>query len=154
MIGFLAQSFTKWTSKHDLRLLRRLCYLHTTVLAVQVGWCGDPLDQLFPFLYADADLAGCVATQRATNGNLSCVRGKNTYWPISGCSKRQGCVSCSSAESEIVSTSFALRTVGLPGLDLWQKLLPHNPKHGYNKYKKGIWMNNTGLAVLLLVNNM
>ena len=128
MFGFLAQTFHRWTTKCDTRLHRLMCYLHTTVHAIQFGWCGDTLDQINPFLYADADLAGCVSTQRATNGNLSCVRGKNTFWPISGCSKRQGCVSCSSAEAEIVSTAYALKNVGLPGLDLWSKLLPHKPK--------------------------
>ena len=45
-----------------------------------------------------------------------------------GLSKRQGCVSNSTPEAELVATSHALRIVGCPGLELWQNLLPHAPK--------------------------
>ena len=51
--------------------------------------------------------------------------GPNTNFPITGVSKRQGCVSHSTPEAEIVATAFALRMVGIPSLQLWHTLLPH-----------------------------
>ena len=38
-------------------------------------------------------------------------------------STRQGCVSHSTTESEIVAADIALRTLGIPGMDLWDNLL-------------------------------
>ena len=105
-----------------------VCYIHTTTEAIQIAWMGDPLNSVFPVLCADADLAGCVYTQKSTDGSWHCVRGANTCWPISGISKRQNCVSNSSAESEMVSSSNAIRKIGLPSIELWDALLPHRPK--------------------------
>ena len=128
MIGFLACAFTRWTSDCDKRLHRLVSYLDHTVTAVQCGWIADPLTSLQPTLYADADFAGCVLTQRSTTGVYLVIRGPRTCWPILGISKRQGCVSNSTPEAELVATSHALRMVGCPGLELWQNLLPHAPK--------------------------
>ena len=128
IIGFLACAFTRWTPECDKRLHRLVSYLDTTVDAMQVGWVADDLSQLQPTLYADADFAGCVLTQRSTTGVYLCIRGPRTCWPVLGLSKRQGCVSNSTPEAELVATSHALRMVGCPGLELWQALLPHAPK--------------------------
>ena len=51
------------------------------------------------------------------------LRGPNTCFPIAGGSKRQGCVSHSTPESELVSTAYALRHHGLPALALFDVLL-------------------------------
>ena len=96
--------------------------------AVQCRWIADNVGSLQPTLYADADFAGCILTQRSTTGVYLVIRGAGTCWPILGISKRQGCVSNSTPEAELVATSHALRIVGCPGLELWQKLLPHSPK--------------------------
>ena len=128
IIGFLACSFTRWTSMCDKRLHRLVSYIDSTGDASQVGWIADPLDSLQLMLYADADFAGCVNTQRSTTGVYLSVRGPRSCWPILGLSKRQGCVSNSTPEAEMVATSHALRVVGCPGLELWQQLLPHAPK--------------------------
>ena len=128
MIGMLACSFTRWTSECDKRLHRLVCYINSTVSAVQCGWIADSLDTLQPTLYADADFAGCILTQRSTTGVYLVIRGPRSCWPILGFSKRQGCVSNSTPEEEMVATAHALRIVGCPGLELWQALLPHSPK--------------------------
>ena len=43
-------------------------------------------------------------------------------WPLTGQSKKQGCVSHSTPEAELVAADHALRTVGVPALDLWSTL--------------------------------
>ena len=42
-------------------------------------------------------------------------------------SKRQGCVSLSTPEAELVSANFAIRHCGLPGFSLWEALLGGYP---------------------------
>ena len=88
-----------------------------------VGWVGDDQSQLTPHLYADADFAGCVASQKSTSGAYLCVRGPHTSFPISANSKRQSCVSKSTPEAEIVAMDFAIRSMGIPSLSLWDALL-------------------------------
>eukprot|EP00972_Heterocapsa_arctica_P078874 11632417-Heterocapsa_arctica.AAC.1 len=40
-----------------------------------IGWVGDELTAVQPHLYADADFAGCVETQRSTCGYHFAIRG-------------------------------------------------------------------------------
>ena len=51
----------------------------------------------------------------------------HTSFSTTGISKRQGCVSHSTPEAEIVAASFALRNTGLPGLAIWDIIFPHQP---------------------------
>ena len=60
IIGFLACQLTRWTSTCDGRLFQLVCSCDTTVKSVQVAWVGDPLGELQPCLYADADSPGKV----------------------------------------------------------------------------------------------
>ena len=90
-----------------------------------IGWIGDPLSHINPHPFADADFAGCVETMRSTSGDILVLRGPFTSFPIAAYSKRQGCVSHSTPEAEIVSMDNAMRTLGLPSLTLWATLLPH-----------------------------
>ena len=112
----------------DRRLHRLVSHINSTINVSQGGWIGDPLDKLYPVLYADADFAGCIYTQRSTTGVYLVIRGPRTCWPVLGFSKRQGCVSTSTPEAEMVAAFHAMRVVGLPGLELWQLLLPHCPR--------------------------
>ena len=126
-VTHLATYVTKWTSECDRRLHRLIGYIKSTKHYRMVGWVGDELSCVQPHLFADADFAGCVDTQRSTSGVHSVMRGPNTCFPIAGQSKRQGCVSHSTPEAELVATHFALRTSGLPSLIMWDKILPHKP---------------------------
>ena len=74
-------------------------------------------------LFADADFAGCAKTSRSTSGVHLSLLGPNTAWPLAGQSKKQGCVSHSTPEAEVVAADHALRTVGLPALSLWSVIL-------------------------------
>ena len=69
-----------------------------------IGWAGDDMSCLHLALYADAEIAGCVESLRSTLG------------------ARLRCVSHSTPEAEIVSADTAVRTIGLPALDLWDVL--------------------------------
>jgi len=126
-ICHLATYVTRWSSECDRKLHRLVCYVHSTKHLRMIGWVGDTLDQMGPHLYADADFAGCVDTQKSTSGYLMSVRGPRTCFPIVGVSKRQGCVSHSTPEAEMVATDFAVRQCGLPSISLWWTLFSHKP---------------------------
>ena len=126
-ICHLACYITRWTSDCDRKLHRLMCYIHSSYHLQMVGWVGDKPEDVQPFLFADADFAGCTETQRSTTGYYLAIRGPRTCFPITGVSKRQNCVSHSTPEAETVATDFCLRHCGLPNLDLWHTVLPHKP---------------------------
>jgi hypothetical protein len=80
----LACYITKWTEECDKRLLRLIRYIHCSKGYRQIGWVGDPLSELTPHLYADADFAGCADTQRSTSGVHLSIEGPNSNFPING----------------------------------------------------------------------
>ena len=53
--------------------------------------------------------------------------GPFTRFPITRISKRQGCVSHSTPEAEMVALNLAMRTVGLPYQTLWHTIMEHHP---------------------------
>ena len=122
-VGGLASMVTKWDAACDRQLYRLMCYIETTLHLRMVSWCGDERANLGPHLYSDADFAGCKKTKRSTSGVFMCVMGPNTSCPLSGMSKKQTAVSHSTPEAEIVSADLAMRTEGIPALELWEVLL-------------------------------
>ena len=108
----------KWTPDCDRRLHHLVCYTHSTEHYRMVGWVGDPMSKAPLHLYADADFAGCTATQRSTSGFHLMLRGPHTCNPLSGVSKRHSRVSHSTPEAELVSATYALRQCGLPATPL------------------------------------
>ena len=113
----------KWDEQCDLRLHHLVCYINSTYHIRMAGWVGDPPSQLTPHCFADADFAGCAKTSRSTSGVHLCLLGPNTVFPLAGQSKKQGCVSHITPEAEIVASDHAMRTAGLPSLELWERLL-------------------------------
>ena len=124
---------TKWTSECDRKLHRLVCYVNSSKHLRMIGWVGDGLSALQPHVFADADFAGCTATQRITSGYHFAIRGPNTCFPITGVSRRQTCVSHSTPEAEIVSADLALRHCGLPSFALWWTLLPQRPRRMFHE---------------------
>ena len=108
-------------------LCRRMGYIQNTLHMLMIGWVGYSRQKLFPHLFADADFAGDIETQRSTSGYYSVIRGPNTSFPISAGSKRESCVSHSTSEPELVAADYGLRTDGLLALSLWRVLFPHQP---------------------------
>ena len=123
-VGFLATEITKWTSKCDRQLYRRIGYMKGSANLRMVGWVGDSFGSITPHLYADADFAGCVDTLRSTSGVHQALLGPHTNFPIAGHSKRQGCVSHSTPEAEMVAMDFAMRSTGLPAHPAREAWLP------------------------------
>ena len=122
-VSALARYVTKWTTLQDKMLHRLMSYIHHSLERKMFGWIGDKRADLKISLYADADFAGDLETMRSTSGVFLALVGPNSFFPISAISKRQTCVSHSTPEAEIVAADLALRTEGLPALDLWSVLL-------------------------------
>ncbi len=117
------------------------------------GWIGDPIAELTPNVFADADFAGCPITSRSTSGMHHALLGPRSSFPIAGQSRKQGCVSHSTPEAEVVAAADALRRTGLPALHIWNRLLVRDAtlefhednstavstmKHGYSPAMKHI----------------
>ena len=103
----LARNVNKWTPNDDAKLHRLICYVNSARV-------GDSIADLSIGIFADADCAGCGETLRSTSGSHTHVQGKHTRCPIAGGSKRQGCVSHSTPEAEIVAADM---TLGLASLE-------------------------------------
>ena len=127
-INNLARNVTNWSKHDDVRLHHLMCYVKGSKTKKMIGWVGDDLSQLPIDVYADADFAGCEESLRSTSGAHMVVQGRHTRFPVAGASKRQGCVSHSIPEAEIIAADFALRTMGVPVVDLWRILSGQEPK--------------------------
>ena len=104
-----------------------MCYIHSTYNLRLTGWVGDEAKEIAPHLFADADFAGDCKTSKSIFGLQLMLLGPNTYYPITGQSKKQGCQSHSTSEAEIVAAEHALRTVGLPALTCGTNCLVGKP---------------------------
>jgi len=102
------------------------------------GWVGDKFKDLSLSLFADADFAGCAQSLRSTSGSHMHIQGFHTRFPLSGGSKRQGCVSHSTPEAEIVAADVTLRTMGLPALSIWETLTGKSPKLLFHDDNQGM----------------
>ena len=100
-----------------------MCYIHGTYHLHQTGWVGDAAADIAVHLFADADFAGDPKLSRSTSGVHLCLLGPNTVFPLTGQCKKQGCVSHSTPEAEVVAADHALRVYGLPCQDVWDRLL-------------------------------
>ena len=103
-----------------------------------IGWVGDKIEDLSLGLFADADFAGCAQSLRSTSGSHLQVQGKYTRFPLAGGSKRQGRVSHSTPEAEIVAADTALRTLGIPALSLWKVLAKVFPQLLFHDDNQGM----------------
>ena len=120
----LAQKVTRWDGECDRRLHRLMAYVKSSVDKRLVGYVGDGPEGWTPHLFTDADLAGCSESQRSTTGVFHCIRGPRTRFPIAAVSKRQGCVSHSTPEAELVALDHGLRSVALPAMEIWSIVMP------------------------------
>ena len=137
-INALARNVTKWTKDDDARLHHLMCYVNSTLSLKMIGWVGDKIEDLSLGLFADADFAGCAQSLRSTSGSHLQVQGKFTRFPLAGGSKRQGCVSHSTPEAEIVAADTALRTLGIPALSLWKVLAKVFPQLLFHDDNQGM----------------
>ena len=115
-----------------------MCYVNSSLSKRMTGWVGNKFDDLSLSLFADADFAGRAQTLRSTSGSHMHIQGKHTRFPLSGGSKRQGCVSHSTPEAEIVAADVTLRTMGLPALSIWETLTGRSPKLLFHDDNQGM----------------
>ena len=122
-IAALASKITKWDSVCDRMLHRLVCYINSSLDYKLKGHIGDKMEDLNLTLYSDADFAGCLDTAKSTSGVFIALTGPNSFFPLNAISKKQSCVSHSTPEAEIVAADLAIRTEGLPALQLWDMVL-------------------------------
>ena len=97
--------------------------MNTTQAWVQHSYVGDNFDEIRLGLFTDADFAGDKSDSKSTSGVFIAAVGPHTYAPIVSISKKQGCVSTSTRESEVVAMNLGLKEA-MSILDLWQALEP------------------------------
>ena len=86
-------------------------------------WVGDKPEDIQLALFADASFASWLGNSKSTSGAVLCLMGPNTYVPISWFCQKQGSISNSSTESELISLDAALRMEGIPALELWDTVI-------------------------------
>ena len=82
-----------------------------------------PLEDCVLILFADASFAGDLGDSLSTSGAYLVLMGPHTFVPLTWFCKKQGAVSHSSSEAEIISLEAALRMEGIPALILWDTIL-------------------------------
>ena len=122
-VNTLARKVTKWTTGCDKRTMRLISYLQKTKDWGQVCFVGDHPQDCWIACFCDASFAGDLEDSKSTSGAYICVVGPRTFVPITWVCKRQGAVSHSSTEAEVISLEAALRIDGLPCLMLWELIL-------------------------------
>jgi len=100
-----------------------MCYIHHTYDLFMTGHIaqGETLQTIKLELSADSDFAG-EEKAKSTSGVFLCLASSNTIFPLAASSKKQPTVAWSTPEAETYAAAFALRTIGIPNLDLWKTL--------------------------------
>ena len=113
-VNYLARYVSKWTKACDKRLYRLICYLNCTTDYVLQSYVGDTPEKCQLILFCDASFAGDIQDSKSTTGGYLFLMGPNTCVPLGHMVKKQGAVSHSSTEAEIISLDATLRMDGLP----------------------------------------
>ena len=101
-------------------------YVPATKHHKMIGWLGIKIEDVNLALYADVDYAGCGESFKSTSGARTGIQDSHIRFPLSG--QRQGRVSHSTAEAEIVAADHAMSRVGLPAITLWEIVCGRKPK--------------------------
>ena len=122
-IGSLATKITKWDDLCDKKMFRVIQFLVHARDWRHIGFIGDDFKDLRVGTFTDSDFAGDRADMKSTSGVFLALYGTHSFFPLGSASKKQGCVSHSSVEAELVACNFGIRTVGIPAIDLWTTIL-------------------------------
>ncbi len=86
-------------------------------------------------LFSDASFAGDLKDSKSTSGGILCLVGLNTFVPIAWLCKKQGAVSQSAAEAEVISLDAGIRMEGWPALYFWDIVIelfdPQDPTKSF-----------------------
>ena len=119
-ISFVARYLTKWDQMSQKRLHRLMSYINNTTRYRMHAWNtrSDDLMEVHLKVYSDSDYVGCPVTQRSTIGSMVCLAGDGFIMSVGFMSNRQGCVSRSTPEAELVAMDMTIRMLVLPLLSL------------------------------------
>jgi hypothetical protein len=120
-IADLTRRVTCWSVADDKRLFRLMCYLSTTREWKLHGRIGDKQEDLKLVLYTDADHASGVEDAKSSSGNLLCLEGPDSFWPLSWLSKKQGATARSTTEAEVISLATGVFDA-LPVLEFAERI--------------------------------
>ena len=115
-VNALARKVTKWTVACDKRLLRLMSYPHQTKDHVITSFVGNRIEDCQVNLFVDASFASDLEDSKSTTGAIIVLVGSNTWAPINWMCKKQGAVSHSSTEAEVIALESPLRMEGIPSL--------------------------------------
>ena len=115
---WLATKVQQWTTECDNLLFRAISYLNETKDHLLTGHVGDDLHDIYVELFCDADFCGDDEHTYSTTGGWVQLSGKNTSFPLTWMSKKQGAVSRSTPEAEAAAMATTLFDEGLPLLEL------------------------------------
>ena len=122
-VNMLAREVTKWTVACDRRLHRMISWMHHTVEHAQINHVGDTPDKCCIIMFCDASFAGDLKDSKSTSGGVLCLVGPNTFVVLNWLCKKQGAVSHSTSEAEIISLDAGARMEALPALLLWDLVI-------------------------------
>ena len=97
--------------------------MHQTQDWAQLCFVGDKPSACWLALFSDASFAGDLRDSKSTTGGSVCLVGPTTFVPLSWICKKQGAVSHSSTEAEIIALDTMMWLEGLPYLNLWSQLM-------------------------------
>ena len=118
-VNQLARDVTRWNVACDKRLYRLICYVHTHGSYKQDCWVGDAPENILVAPFSDASFAGDLKDSRSTSGSFTASVGPRTWVPIAWACKKQGAVSHSSTEAEVIALETCIRGEGIPVVSLW-----------------------------------
>ena len=119
----LARQICSWTTQSDKLLHRLVSYMDTTSGYLLEGKVSTDPDSWRLNVYSDADFAGegCRSTSGLYATLCSGANGEFSF-PITWASARQGCISRSTPEAEVVAASRAIFNCAIPLQLLWEQL--------------------------------
>ncbi len=89
-VTMLARCVRKWDAVCDARLHRLMGDIQCTAHLVHRSFVGDALNVCFLTLRLDSDFAADDQDPKSTSGIYMCIRGPNTFVPLTYISKKQG----------------------------------------------------------------
>ncbi len=122
-VNSLAREVTKWTVACDKRLHRLISYIHHRKEHVMTCFVGDKPEDCYLVLFSDASFAGDLKDSKSTSGGYLCLVGPKTFVPITWMCKKQGAVSHSSSEAEVIALDACTRMEGVPALMFWDLVI-------------------------------
>ena len=94
---------------------------------------GDKANDLKLAVYSDAPFAGDTGDSKSTTGAYLCLAGTNTFVPATWLCKKQGAVSHTLTEPDMINLDAALTLEGLAALSFWAlafEVLSHQSSEG------------------------